>query len=180
MPQASEEPAPLEATKRPTGRGRTVAYVVIGVAIALQLLVPLRYYLGDDPYDERFSWRMFSEVRVVSCRAEAFETARAGHRREVPLMQVIHEAWKTTLERNRETVVHAFLRRRCEDSATRRVELTNHCVSAAGRELPPLTWSIDCESQTIEPPPPAVLAEVRSRTPEGTDHEQTPGAGRQP
>ncbi|MCS6857609.1 MAG: HTTM domain-containing protein, partial [Sandaracinaceae bacterium] len=34
--------------------------------VMVHVLIPLRYYLwpGHDRYDERFSWRMFSAVRV--------------------------------------------------------------------------------------------------------------------
>ncbi|MBW2464764.1 MAG: hypothetical protein JRH11_24155, partial [Deltaproteobacteria bacterium] len=33
--------------------------------LAFQLLLPLRYYMGSDEFDERFAWRMFSPIRMT-------------------------------------------------------------------------------------------------------------------
>jgi hypothetical protein len=46
---------PLEASPR----GRMLANVFIALFLAYQLAMPLRWYLGDRGFDERFSWRMF-------------------------------------------------------------------------------------------------------------------------
>jgi hypothetical protein len=38
--------------------------------VGLQVALPLSYYLGDDRFDERFAWRMFSPVRLSECRVK--------------------------------------------------------------------------------------------------------------
>jgi len=132
-------------------RLRTTAF--IAVIVALQTLIPLGYYLGDDPYDERFSWRMFSAVRVVRCRAAVTEkVGEAGSVRQVPLMTTIHEAWVSTLQRNRAGVIQAFLRRRCEEPDVTEVTLVNHCVNAGGTPIDPIEWARDCESAEVTAP----------------------------
>lgn len=136
----------------PKGSSRRRVSVLIGALLALQLVVPLRYYLGEDPYDERFSWRMFSAVRVVSCQTQVVEGTTEGTRRAVPLMRTIHEAWVNHLKRNREGVIRAFLSRRCEEDAVDDVVLQNQCVDAEGNGLPPIVWRIECESGDIEEP----------------------------
>ncbi|MDW8246449.1 MAG: hypothetical protein RMJ84_07720, partial [Sandaracinaceae bacterium] len=50
--------------------------------VMVHVLIPLRYYLwpGHDRYDERFSWRMFSAVRVERCRVKAWVEESKGER----------------------------------------------------------------------------------------------------
>ena len=43
----------------------------IAVFVAVQLALPLHYYLlRDDHHDERFAWRMFSSTRMLTCTVE--------------------------------------------------------------------------------------------------------------
>jgi hypothetical protein len=100
----------------------------IAVLVLAQLAIPLRYYLGGDPYDERFSWRMFSEVRVVSCDPSASETKADAHA-EIELGHEIHEAWIGLLTRNREPVIERFLMHRCEGGASD-ATFVNRCHDA--------------------------------------------------
>lgn len=139
--------------EEPKGRRRAwVRGFVVGFLL-LQALVPLRYYLGDDPYDERFSWRMFSAVRVIECNTGVREMVGEPPRpRAIQLMKVIHEAWVTALRRNREDVIRAFLARRCHEEDVREVVLVNQCVDARGERLEPMRWRRDCESGEVEAP----------------------------
>lgn len=116
--------------------------------VLVQALVPLRYYLGDDAYDERFSWRMFSAVRMHSCSLAAFET-RAGIEQRVSLRSTIQEAWITTLERNREAVSEQYLEWRCEESGVTAARLENRCRTPEGRDVPPIVRAIDCRTGEI-------------------------------
>jgi len=143
IPTVGGAPAP-ETRKRVSG---LVAFLVL-----LQIVIPLRYYLGDDPYDERFAWRMFSAVRVVRCNTGVVETLESGRRRPVRLMRTIHEAWVTNLRRNREDVVRAFLRLRCGEEDVREILLVNRCVDADRERLPDIVWSRDCESGEVDAP----------------------------
>lgn len=129
---------------------RWLAWIGAGaIAIVIvQALVPLRYYFGDDAYDERFSWRMFSAIRMHECDLSATEMA-SGAERPVRLMQTIHAGWVTTLRRNREAVMTRYLRWRCTQEGVESARLTNRCVSPEGRAVDPIVREIDCSTGDI-------------------------------
>jgi hypothetical protein len=112
----------------PSGTRYWIVMSAIVLLVAAQLAIPLRYYAGGDPYDERFSWRMFSEVRVVSCDPSATET-KEGATAPVDLGRELHEAWTGLLSRNREAVIERFLEHRCEGGASA-ATFTNRCHDA--------------------------------------------------
>lgn len=116
--------------------------------VVLMLVVPLRYYLGDDAYDERFAWRMFSAVRVQSCQAELKEVRHTSER-VIPLMEVLPAPWAALLERNRTAVVDSVLRWRCEREGVTSVRFRNTCRVASGQPLPPTERAIDCGTGEI-------------------------------
>jgi hypothetical protein len=141
-PALANEPSP--AAKKRIG-------VSIAAAMLALLAIPLRYYLGDDEFDERFSWRMFSAVRVIRCDATATETTGTGER-PVRLDRVIHPAWIHNVERNRADVIEAFFARRCREDGVRAVRVVNECRGADDALLPPIEWSRDCASGAITRP----------------------------
>lgn len=149
-----------ESTARapaPTEPRRTRQRRLLLAFLAFQLIVPATYYLRDDRYDERFSWRMFSAVRLHACETSAEETRLApdGPRTApIDLARTLHVAWLDHLGRNRRSVIHAFLERRCRDRSVVRVRLVNACVTAEERALPPLVYARDCASGRIDDPPP--------------------------
>ncbi len=142
--------APREGSRRVYPLGTYLPWITAGALLVLviQALVPLRYYMGDDVYDERFSWRMFSAIRMHECSLRATETVN-GASREVPLMQTVQAGWVTTLNRNREAVMQRYLRWRCEQEGVERARLHNACVSPEGRRVPPVVREIDCASGEI-------------------------------
>ena len=91
--------------------------------IGTQMLLPLAYYVpggrepsqlpGVDPltarFDERWAWRMFSDVRMLKCKAEY---ARAG--RTIDLEREVHMAWGSLLPRGRPDVLDDVAERLCE------------------------------------------------------------------
>ena len=133
----------------PAGKGR-VSLFIAGLLL-VQLLLPWRYYLGDDPYDERFSWRMFSAVWATECGVRATEDTTQGVR-TVQLKETLHEAWVSLMAKNREAVIRSLMERRCQDEDVLRVDVINSCVSADGEGVPQIRWSRECRSgQVIEP-----------------------------
>jgi hypothetical protein len=137
----------LPFAPRPEARPRIRALVALFVLA--QLVVPLTYYLRDDPYDERFAWRMFSAVRVLDCDVRAREGRAAGGRVEaqaIDLPRTLHAAWITHLRRRHRRVVEAFFERRCEAPGTRWVELASTCRAPDGRLLPPARERFTCEA----------------------------------
>lgn len=135
------EPPPREH------RHRAWAAWAVVLLVAAQALIPLRYYTGDDPFDERFSWRMFSAVRVNRCNLEAFDRTE-GRQVPVPLMQEIHVGWITTIRRNREAVMERYLRWRCEEQEVEGARLQNVCISPEGNRVDTIL-DIDCDSGDI-------------------------------
>lgn len=138
-------------TQRPiappsSSRQRWISAAALGVLL-VQALIPLGYYLGDDPYDERFSWRMFSAVRMHRCAVEADEL-REGQRVSIPLGDTLHVAWITTLRRNRAAATTRFLRWRCEGGAAE-ARVISRCVAPDGTRLAPLVTTIDCDAAEV-------------------------------
>ena len=117
------------------------------VFVLVQLLVPASYYLRDDPYDERFAWRMFSSVRVERCRTTAAE-ARGREVTQITLPRAMHAAWEQHMRRNRRAVIERFLEHRCGLGATR-VRVENRCVDARGQDLPVRSFERDCAAGTV-------------------------------
>lgn len=133
----------------PVGRARAVIPIVCLLWTLAMVAIPLRYYVGDDRYDERFAWRMFSAVRVARCQVRVSEI-RGGAERPIPLMEVLPVPWAVLLERNRSAVIDAFLRWRCETrEGVSEVRFHNACRDPAGGELPPVDRAIECASGRI-------------------------------
>lgn len=109
--------------------------LVIVAWLAAMIGLPLSYYVGGHVEDERFSWRMFSTVRLTKCEVALAE--RSGDRwRDVPLQREVHMAWVTQLQRGQPRVVGRLFERRCEgDRAPEAVRLTRTC-RLPGRPLP--------------------------------------------
>lgn len=152
--QAMVEPSPAGANGAlnapPSGNDRVVALVSLAVWVLIMIAVPVRYYAGGDVYDERFSWRMFSAVRVQECALSAREVVDARER-PIALMEVLPAPWVSLLERNRPAVLRRFLSWRCASAARpSEVRLTHTCQDASGDALPPLHRVMDCETHVVE------------------------------
>jgi hypothetical protein len=141
-PSAPKPPVP-EASP---WRSRRAQNAFIALFLAVQIGVPLHYYLSDRDYDERFSWRMFSTLRLRDCAVHVTETPRGagGISREVAIERDIHVAWVRLLERMRTAVVDKYLHRRCELAAIERVDYVRTCNDTDGSELTPVRRSLDC------------------------------------
>jgi len=152
-PHGSPGDRPL--TPPPAGARRTAVLAFVGAYLALVLLTPLRYYLGDDPYDERFAWRMFSDVRLRACTTELVETVAEGgtlHERRPPLEGIVHFSWREMLARNRRAVVVALLEARCEGEDVVEARIVNTCQSSAGEPLPTREYRLECASGALTAP----------------------------
>lgn len=116
----------------------------IAAFLALQILVPLGYYLGEGGSDERFRWRMFSSVRLQRCRISVHAWDASGRRRVDP-GQDIQVAWVNLLRRNRPQVVEGYLTRVCETQDVERVRLRGRCRDTDGTELPTIETVRACQ-----------------------------------
>jgi hypothetical protein len=103
-------------------------HYVIAIVVATQMLIPLHYYLvRRDPHDERFAWRMFSPMRMSTCRPAFFKDEQP-----LPLAAEFHEAWVNIASRGRFTVLEAMAARLCAKypGAAIRLELSCEYVGA--------------------------------------------------
>lgn len=133
----------------PTGGARAAIPALGLLWLLVMIAIPLRYYQGDDRYDERFSWRMFSAVRVARCQVRVSET-RDGGERPTPLPEILPAPWIELMKRNRPAVIDGFLRWRCDTrEGVSAVRFHNECTDPAGGELPPIDRAIECASGRI-------------------------------
>lgn len=107
-----------------TWRGRFIV-----VFLALQLAIPLRYYVRHrDPRDERFAWRMFSAMRMAQCKP-TFKLDGAP----INPYTEFHEAWNELAERGRFTVIEAMGAELCKRHPNAEVRVSLDC-SYIGKE----------------------------------------------
>ncbi len=104
----------------------------IALVLVAQLLLPVRYYLSSDRYDERFAWRMFSSYRMARCQVTYSQASEP-----IALDQVFHSAWITLLERGRSDVVEAVGQRLCLTHPGQDLRLDMRCrlVDGSWQEL---------------------------------------------
>ena len=101
-----------------TWRGRFIV-----AFLAIQLLLPLRYYVAHrDPHDERFAWRMFSPMRMARCQPHF-----AVDGKPLELGTVFHEAWVELAERGRFVVVEAMAEHVCKQHPGSSVTVSLDC-----------------------------------------------------
>jgi hypothetical protein len=153
-PEQDERAERQVVVRAPPGtRGRRI--VVAGsLWIALQIAIPLRYYLGDDVHDERFAWRMFSAVRVQQCAVTIREVDARGEQAltDDHLYAFLPAPWISLLERTRPAVVDRYLRWRCDREGMRSIRFENACHDASGDPLPAIVREIECGTGRIGAP----------------------------
>ena len=121
--------------------------------------VPLSYYVrGGVQEDQRFSWRMFSQVWLASksCNVLAFEVVAPSSPggppsvRHLDLRHVLHSIWVEQVRQNRGPLVERFLRARCDrDPSVLQVEIMRTCPVAPGPVLPEVDRRLQCH---VDPP----------------------------
>jgi hypothetical protein len=112
-----------------TWRGRFIlAFLVV------QLLLPLQYYVSrKDPHDERWSWRMFSPMRMARCQSSFTVDGRPA-----PLGSKFHEAWLEVVERGRLSVVQRMAEKLCGENAGKPVAVKLDCTY---QDRPPASYA---------------------------------------
>lgn len=136
------------------GSARTLANVFIAVFLLYMLAMPARYYLTGGGHDERFSWRMFSTIRLQSCKARVHDVL--GEREEpVKLDKLVQVAWIGMLERNRPLVVQRVLERRCAEEGVTHARYALSCTAPDGTKLPDVRKELDCKSGVLSEKAPS-------------------------
>ena len=81
--------------------------------LAFQIGLPLSYYFArDNPFDERFAWRMFSPVRVSECSVRLWEQLGSA-RASVDPSRELGPAWVGLMQRARVAVIERYAVQRC-------------------------------------------------------------------
>jgi hypothetical protein len=128
MNNTSRKGKPSQSVKT---RKKTAVWISIHLFIALQMTVPLHYYVArSDKNDERFAWRMFSPVRMLRC-APSFSVGEPG----TPvgnLSSIFHEAWIRLAQRGRLGVVTAMAKELCERNPEEPVRVKLTCTTVSG------------------------------------------------
>ena len=150
-PESGQEPTP-QPGPAPSAhdRARKIATVFSLVFLSFQVIVPLLYYVGPRDYDERFSWRMFSTVRLRDCQVQVSETLHdtSGTQvRPVAIERDVQVAWVKLLERMRDAVVDKYLERRCEREHVVQVQYVGRCNDTDGTALPALERVMHCNRE---------------------------------
>jgi hypothetical protein len=140
----------LSTPTAPTPLSRKLANAFIVLFLGYQVAMPLTYYLSDRVYDERFSWRMFSTVRLQECAITVTETAKDGSEKPVPVGTDLQIAWVNILQRLRPAVVAKYFERRCAASAdTTKVALSARCQATDGSTLPAHGFAMSCADREL-------------------------------
>ena len=127
----------------------------IAAFLLVQLVLPLRYYLGDDRFDERFSWRMFSSQwrQQKLCEVEYAEHVRdaPGAPRDARADAVTDTVWGPILRRGWPRVVTDFLAHRCErDPLVVAVDFERRCKAAPGEPRLQTAVRYDCATGALD------------------------------
>lgn len=100
----------------------------LALVLGSQALLPLHYYLGADKLDERFAWRMFSPVRMLTCQVDYRVDGQP-----VSLGEHFHSGWISLVKRGRMDVTRAVGARVCLVNPDRTVTLRYRCRGVDGR-----------------------------------------------
>jgi len=143
-----QEATPLRVPTPETPNHRRAIGVGVAVALLAQIAIPSTYYFSEDRFDERFAWRMFSDVRVYTCRLGAYDV-QDGQRTPVRLPSVIHVAWINTMRRSREGVLQRYLTWRCETEEIDGAQIVNQCRTPENEAVPPVVRALECGTGEI-------------------------------
>ncbi len=140
-----QTPAALRVEPPQSAARRRLIALAVAAALLAEVAIPATYYFGDDRFDERFAWRMFSDVRVYRCQLGAYDIDD-GRATPVNLPATIHVAWINTMRRSREGVLRRYLRWRCDVEDIDGARVVNQCRTPEGESVPRVVREIDCGS----------------------------------
>ena len=104
--------------------------ILVIIFVAIQLFLPLSYYWGENVYDERFAWRMFSPIRMAKCSIRVY-SVRNGERTPLNLAKRYHVAWVNLAKRARPDVLHGMMRDLCSTYSDVRLSVSCDTPEAA-------------------------------------------------
>jgi hypothetical protein len=122
--------------------------IFLFIFFAIQIYLPLSYYLGNYPWDERFSWRMFSSVRSLQCQSQFIvESQNQANQQACPndpskscqklkLNEHLHVVWINLIQRGRLEVIDRFAQQHCATKQDAMFFADLKCESTDGSKSP--------------------------------------------
>jgi len=136
----------------PEGSQRTRVRYFIGLFLLVNLLTPLKWYVGQSvgaDVDERFCWRMFSSDSMQRCQVEVRETVVDGDQtveRLVPLETIVPPAWAKFLNRyHQPALVKHLLAEHCRQTDALSVSYERSGTWSDGSSFEPYALTIECD-----------------------------------
>ena len=135
----------------PRGRNRKKILAFIAAFLLYQVATPLSYYLGDEPFEERFAWRMFSPLLIRPCSFNAaLQVGPGGEgRRPISFESVLESWWIDSLKRNRPRIVRSVLNHMCDLRDAESVYYEHRCAALDGTPQPPSRLALHCASRAV-------------------------------
>jgi hypothetical protein len=134
------------------GESRTWSRAFIVLVLGYHVGMPLTYYLSDRVYDERFSWRMFSTVRLQECDIVVTETVMHGDAAvdvPTPVTKDVQTAWISILKRMRPAVIEKYLAHRCDSASATHAKFVGRCRNTDGTLLPERRYTLACGDRAL-------------------------------
>ncbi|MCH8840697.1 MAG: hypothetical protein IH831_08495 [Planctomycetes bacterium] len=138
----------------PAGKSRRRVRWFIGVFLLVNLLAPLKWYLGQAvgaDVDERFAWRMFSSNSLQRCQVKLWETIVVDGQtveRSVSLETIVQPAWaKFLLRYHQPALVRHLLREHCRQTEARSVGFQRTGTWSDGSPVAPYVLTIDQDQE---------------------------------
>ena len=137
----------------PSGKTRWLVSGLIGIVIAIQLALPLKYYFDSDQTDERFAWRMFSSsfMRHKRCSNVMFEQVNSDDQtvRRVPIETLIPKIWRHSFGRFQRPILDKLLHWRCDQGGILRIRYGRVCPQIDGNQVESTQLELNCQTHEI-------------------------------
>lgn len=150
QPSSSQHPPVL--TPAPVGKARRRAGALTLILLSVNVLLPLRWYLGNPlglETDERFSWRMFSANSLQRAQIDVSEVTTANGRkfqRRVPLSSIVQPGWSEFLHHYHQAkVARALCERHCRLTDASEVHYLRTARWSDGTQAEPWKIVIRCD-----------------------------------
>lgn len=139
---STDVPVPSEL---PTAaRRRWIGLGILAFLIS-QTLIPLSYYVRNEPTSERFSWRMFSSIDLSTWDTRVTALVEQGDElveQEVQIAAILQETNVKTVQRAQFDVVAEYMRKLCEQPGVREVRFVAQGKFPSGKLMKPIRLSL--------------------------------------
>lgn len=129
----------------PTSSARKLIAVGIVLFLLSQILIPMSYYLRNEPTSERFAWRMFSSIDLSTWDTKVIALVEQNGKLmelEVPIHASLQETYVKTVQRAQFDIVEPFMRNLTEQNGVREVRFEAQGKFPSGKLMAPIRLSL--------------------------------------